>query len=195
MYLIFVAIPGAVLYIHMILCAVFGGRQLLAVLIGAPCPHPTKRTQVKRKMVLRIIQGGVKRFCQRGANFGKRASFSGQKALSSRGVMTYLDQFPPGKRSVSFVEGMELKFLRELFFLRRITLKRRVGGVSLGLVAVGEINRREGLPGPANPNHWHYRHFTFYTQTPLIQQVGYNIKLPVCSQNQTLLYHIVAKIL
>ena len=55
MYLIFVAIPGAVLYIDMILCAVFGGRQLLAVLIGAPCPHPTKRTQVKRKMVLRII--------------------------------------------------------------------------------------------------------------------------------------------
>ena len=195
MYLIFVAIPGAVLYTHMILCAVFGGRQLLAVLIGAPCPHPTKRTQVKRKMVLRIIQGGVKRFCQRGANFGKRASFSGQKALSSRGVMTYLDQFPPGKRSVSFVEGMELKFLRELFFFQSCTLKRRFGGVSLGLVAVGEINRREGLPGPANPNHWHYRHFTFYTQTPLIQQVGYNIKLPVCSQNQTLLYHIVANIL
>ena len=55
MYLICVAIPGAVLYTHMILCAVFGGRQLLAVLIGAPCPHPTKRTQVKRKMVLRII--------------------------------------------------------------------------------------------------------------------------------------------
>ena len=87
--------------------------------------------------------------------------------------MTYLDQFPPGKRSVSFVEGMELKFLRELFFFAKLYLEEkgrgcRVGGVSLGLVAVGEINRREGLPGPANPNHWHYRHFTFYTQTPLI---------------------------
>ena len=59
------------------------GRQLLAVLIGAPCCHPSERTQVKRKMVLGIISGGVKRFCDRGTNFGKRASFSGQKPMSS----------------------------------------------------------------------------------------------------------------
>ena len=39
--------------------------------------------------------------------------------------MTYLDQFPPGKRSLSFVEGMELKFLRELFFFAKLYLEEK----------------------------------------------------------------------